>query len=138
MVLWQWWRIQTKRLIYEETSRSSQESCSIKKAVLKNLTKFTGKHLCQNLFSNKVAGLSSATLLKKRLWQRCFPLNFAKFLRKSFLQNTSRGLLLAFMKAFMKSLHYKECGLKILLTFLAFNWYKESIPEFREYCIEKA
>ena len=134
MVLWQWWRTQTKRLRYEEPFRSSQQSCSIKKAVLQNLIKFTGKHLCQNLFSNKVADLNSATLLKNRLWHRCFPLNFAKFLRKSFLQNTSGRLLLAFMK----SLHYKECGLKILLTFLAFTWYKESIPEFREYCIEKA
>ena len=26
-----------------------------KKGVLKNVTKFTGKHLCQSLFSNKVA-----------------------------------------------------------------------------------
>ena len=31
----------------------------MKKGVLRNLTKFTGKHLCQSLFFNKVAGLSS-------------------------------------------------------------------------------
>ena len=37
---------------------------------------------------NKVAG-RPATLLKKRLWHRYFPVNFAKFLRKLFLQNTS-------------------------------------------------
>ena len=36
----------------------------------------------------------SATLLKKRLWHRCFPVNFAKFLRIPFLQNTSWRLLL--------------------------------------------
>ena len=36
----------------------------------------------------------SATLLKKRLWHRCFSVNFAKFLRTLFLQNTSRRLLL--------------------------------------------
>ena len=35
-----------------------------------------------------------ATLLKKRLWHRCFPVNFAKFLRTPFLQNTSGRLLL--------------------------------------------
>ena len=52
-----------------------------KKDVLGNFTKFTGKHLCQSLFFNKVAGLRSETLLKKRLWQRCFPVNFAKFLK---------------------------------------------------------
>ena len=37
-----------------------------------------------------------ATLSKKRLWHRCFPVNFGKFLRTSNLQNTSRRLLLAF------------------------------------------
>ena len=55
---------------------------------LKDFTKFTGKHLCQSPFFNKVAGLRPATLLKKRLWQRYFPVNFAKFLRTTFLQNT--------------------------------------------------
>ena len=33
---------------------------------LRNFAKFTGKHLCQSLFFNKVAG-RPATLLKKRL-----------------------------------------------------------------------
>ena len=33
---------------------------------------FTGKHLWQSLFLNKVAGLMPATLLKKRLWHSCF------------------------------------------------------------------
>ena len=35
-----------------------------------------------------------ATLLKKRLWHECFPVNFAKFLRKPFLQNTTGWLIL--------------------------------------------
>ena len=52
----------------------------MKKVALKYFAKFTGKHLCQSLFFNKVAGLRPATLLKKRLWYRCFPVNFAKFL----------------------------------------------------------
>ena len=34
------------------------------------------------------------TLLKKRLWHRFFPLNFAKFLRTPVLQNNSGRLLL--------------------------------------------
>ena len=66
----------------------------MKKDVPRNFTKFTGKHLCQSLFFNKVAGLSPATLLEKRLWHRCFPVNFAKSLRTPFLQNTSGRLLL--------------------------------------------
>ena len=42
--------------------------------------------------SSKV--LTPATLLKKRLWHRCFFVNFAKFLRTPFLQNTSWRLIL--------------------------------------------
>ena len=45
-------------------------------------------------FFNKVAGLRLATLLKKRLWYRCFPVNFVQFPRTPFLQNTSERLLL--------------------------------------------
>ena len=42
------------------------------------------KHLCQSLFFFA----PPATLLKKRLQHRCFPVNFAKFLSTTFLQNT--------------------------------------------------
>ena len=38
-------------------SRSSHQRCSITKGVLRNFAKFTGKHLCQSFFFNKVAGL---------------------------------------------------------------------------------
>ena len=31
-------------------NRSSHQRCFMKKGVLKNFTKFTGKHLCQNTF----------------------------------------------------------------------------------------
>ena len=65
--------------------RSSHRRCSnIKIGVLLNFAKFTGKHLCQSLFFNKVESFRRATLLKKRLWHRCFPVNFAKFLRTPF------------------------------------------------------
>ena len=40
--------------------------------------------MCQGPFFNKVAGLRPATLLKECLWHRCFPVNFAKFLRTPF------------------------------------------------------
>ena len=68
-------------LMLNLTTEAVAQRCSVKKGVLRNFTKFTGKHLCQNLFFNKVAGLSPATLLKKRRWRRCFPVNFVKFLR---------------------------------------------------------
>ena len=37
---------------------------------------------------------SKKKFFKKRLWHRCLPVNFAKFLRTPFLQNTSGRLLL--------------------------------------------
>ena len=54
------------------------------RGLLRNLAK-----LPESLFylSCKL-GLKAATLLKKRLWHRCFPVNFAKFVRILFFQNT--------------------------------------------------
>ena len=66
------------------TPRSSRLEVFCKKGVLRNFTTFTEKHLCQSLFFNKVASLRPATLLKKRLWHRCFPVNLVKFLRQPF------------------------------------------------------
>ena len=62
------------------------------KGLLRNFAKFTGKH--QSLFLIKAQTLRPVTLFKKRLWQKCFPVNFAKFLRAPFLQNTSGRVLL--------------------------------------------
>ena len=56
----------------------------MKKNGLRNFTKFIGKQQCLRLFFNKAPGLRPATLLKKRLWHRPFPVNFAKLPRTSF------------------------------------------------------
>ena len=37
--------------------RSSHRRRSVKESVLRNFAKFTGKHLCQSIFLNKIAGL---------------------------------------------------------------------------------
>ena len=65
--------------------RSSRPGVFYKRVVLRNFPKITGKHLFQSLFFNKVAGLKPATLWKKRLWQRIFPVSFVKFPGPSFL-----------------------------------------------------
>ena len=75
------------------TFRSSCPMVFYKMGVCRNFAKFTGKHLCQSLFFNKVAG-RPATLLKRRLWHRCFPVNFAKFLKTPFLKEHLQWLLL--------------------------------------------
>ena len=65
-----------------------------KRAVLENVAKLTGSHLCRSFFINKVAGLRHVILSKKRLRHKCFPVNFDTFLRTAFLHNTSGQLLL--------------------------------------------
>ena len=47
-------------------------------AILKNFSIFKEKILCWSLFLNNVAGLRSATLLKKRFQHMCFPMNIFK------------------------------------------------------------
>ena len=66
---------------------------SIKKVFLEICKIHKKKPVPESLFI-EVAGLRSATVLKKRLGRKCFPVNFAKFLRTPFLQNTSGRLLL--------------------------------------------
>ena len=71
--------------------RINHQRCSVRN---KNFAKFAGKHQCQSLFFSKVAGLRCATLLKKRLWHRCFPVNFVKLLRTPFFTEHLWWLLL--------------------------------------------
>ena len=64
--------------------RSSHWRCSMKKGVLK---------ISQNSQENTCPGLRPATLLTKKIWHKCFLVNFEKCLRTPFLQNTSGRLL---------------------------------------------
>ena len=52
------------RSIHEKVRNSCPE-VFYEKGVLRNFTKFTGKHLSESLFFNKVAVLRPATLLKR-------------------------------------------------------------------------
>ena len=55
-----------------------------------NFAKFTGKHLCQSLFFNKVAGLGPATLLKKVLAQ-VFSCEFCEIFKNTFFTEHVRA-----------------------------------------------
>ena len=65
-----WWHKHAKIKIEDANDqrsdqyfRSSHQRCSMKKGAPRNFSKFRGKHLCQNLFFNKVAGLRPAETL---------------------------------------------------------------------------
>ena len=107
-----------------------------KKVVIENSAKFIWKHLHQSLFFSKDAGLRHATLLKRRLWQRCFPINFAKFSKTTFLQNESRRLLPNKYQSkistqeqnwyldFLINSNFQEVSRLFLLSFLRIVWYR--------------
>ena len=52
----------------KNSSRSSRPEMFYKKDVLRNFTKFTGKHLCQSLFFNKVAGPRTCFFIGHLWW----------------------------------------------------------------------
>ena len=61
------------------------------------LSSFDSHHLKEKKYSISqgiVQKQEPEVFYKKRLWHRCFLVNFAKFLRTPFLQNTSGWLLL--------------------------------------------
>ena len=79
------------RQIFIKQTEAVARRCSVKKGILINFTKFTGKHLCHSLFLNKVSDLN---VIKKRFWHRCFPVHFVKFFREPFFIEHIRWLLL--------------------------------------------
>ena len=48
--------------------------------------------LCRSSHHRWSIKIGVATLLKKKLWHRCFPVNFAKILRTHFRKNSSGRL----------------------------------------------
>ena len=65
------------RVIHQKPEAVAHK-CSVKRLLLEISKNFT-----------LVEKLQASSLLRKRLWHSCFPMNFAKFLRTPFLQNTS-------------------------------------------------
>ena len=61
--------------------------------------------------------MPGSPLLKKKLFHRCFSVNFSKFLRPPFLQNTSGRLLLN-----LTTYHFSSKNIK------AFQWLLKSKP----------
>ena len=95
---------------FDNTSyvRSSHWSCSVKDGLLKYFENFTRKHLCWTFFESSGLQLYQKVLLtlvfscgiceslkntyfEENLW---ILVNFAKFVRTAFLQNTTGRLLL--------------------------------------------
>ena len=65
--------------------KTSRTEVFCKKGALNHLVKFTEQSLLRGYFSIKVVSLQSATLLKRRLQHKCFPVNVVKYLRTPIL-----------------------------------------------------
>ena len=78
-----------------EKSRSSHRKCSIKKLFLE-ISQNSPEKICARVFFSK---------LQASDWHRCFPVNFAKFLRTVFL---TEALLISFQVSFLLILDYVQ------------------------------
>ena len=72
--------------VHKKKERSSNPDVLCKKGIL-NFSKLTGKHLLQSIFFSKVEHPS-----KKRVWHRCFTVNFCKVFKNNFFIEQLRWL----------------------------------------------
>ena len=83
------------------------------KGVLRNFAKFTGKHLCQSLSFNKVAGVAS-NFIKKETLAHVFSCEFCEISKNTFFYRTplvaaSERLLLLKRKVSFLTFKYTKC-----------------------------
>ena len=66
--------LQIKKTVFvPEYYRSSRPEVFFKKGVLRNFTKFTGKHLCQSLFFSQVLSCEFCEICKNTFFYRTPP-----------------------------------------------------------------
>ena len=104
----EWKEAAIEGVLEKQIFKSSYRKYSIKKVFLQ---------ISHNSLQKSVPDWSCRcqyrTLLKKRHWQRDFPLNFAKFLRTSFLQNTFGQLLLDILQNICSTEYQPDYMIKI-------------------------
>ena len=99
--------------------RSSRPKVFCESGVLKYFTIFIGKHLCWSLLQIPT-GLQ---LYWKRLQDRSFHVNIAKFLRTPILKNIYKRLLLMFQRCF-------ENFFKIVLYPVKHLWWRKCLRKY--------
>ena len=84
----------TLRILINELNKEAVgHTCSVKKVFLE-ISQNSQENTCVRVSFLIKLQAPPATLLKKRLWHRCFPVNFAKFLRTPFFTEYLWWLLL--------------------------------------------
>ena len=103
--------------------RSSHRRCSIQKGVLKIFGKFTGKHLCKSLFSNKVAGLSPTKILKETLAQMS-SCEFCEIFKSNFFYRTPPVAVSTYHSQYL----YFSLRYEVLTKFLSIEKLINNLP----------
>ena len=85
---WLLMKLLSVNMMIKSNLRSSHRRCSGKKRLLRNFTKIHRKTPVRESLFYQSCKPQLAILIKKRLWHRCFPVNFAKSLRTSFFYRT--------------------------------------------------
>ena len=81
--------LQSQVTVNPDRSRNNHQKSSIKTGVLQ-VSQNSQESACARIY---LLILRPISLLKKRLWHRCLPVDFVKFKRTLFLQNSSWQLL---------------------------------------------
>ena len=97
-------------------SEAAVQRCSVKKVLLE-ISQNSQEHTCAIIsFLIKLQASALQLFLKKRLWYRCFPVNFAKFLRTTFFIEHLWWLLLSYEFAkFLKTPFSQNTSGQLLL-----------------------
>ena len=83
-------------------------TCNVSLIALDSLLTITGSSHQRCSIEKSVLMPESCNFIKKEIWHGCFPVNFVKFLRTPFLQNTFGRLLLNDIKTNNRWIN-KEC-----------------------------
>ena len=87
---------------FEFCIKAVVQKCSVKKVFLE-ISQNSHEITCARVSFLIKLQVWSATLLKKRLWHRCFPVNFVKFLRTPFFIEHLWWLLLLYPVLVLKN-----------------------------------
>ena len=104
------------------------------KGVLRNYAKFTGKHLCQILFFNKIAG-GACNFIEKETLAQVFPCEFSEISKNTFFYRTllvaTSGQRCSVKKLFLEisqNLPENTCvGVAFLIKFQALEFLKNNL-----------
>ena len=101
-------------------NRSSHQSCSITKAVLRNFTKFTGKHLCRSLFFNRCMP-QACNFIKKEALTQVFSCGFCEIFKNTFLTEQIRATTFVANPSFDQVILEMSCFVCIIHIYFDIN-----------------